>query len=261
METYTNLRLTIEDRVALLVLDHPPANTLDRATLTELDAALDVLLADEQVKVIVITGAGQFAFVAGADVKEIAALHDDETTQAFVLQGQRVFSKIESCPKPVIAAINGVALGGGLELALACHLRIVSDRARLGQVESNLGLIPGWGGTQRLPRIIGLGKAIELILTGDMIQADEALRLGLANKLAPADQLLAEAISLAQKLAVKSKLTHAAALRAIVAGRDLPLAVGARLEAAEFCGLISSHDAQEGVSAFLQKYRPHFIDS
>lgn len=261
METYANLHITLEARVALLVLDHPPANTLSRATLAELDAALDALLADEQVKVIVITGAGQVAFAAGADIKEIAALPDEAAAQAFVLEGQRLFGKIESSPKPVIAAINGVALGGGLELALACHLRIVSDRARLAQAESNLGLIPGWGGTQRLPRIIGLGRAIELILTGETIQAEEALRLGLANKLAPADQLLAEAVSLAQKLAAKSKLTNTAALRAIYAGLDLPLAAGARLEANEFSGLICSHDAQEGVSAFLQKRRPQFIDS
>ena len=187
MAEYTNVKITIEDRVAVLTIDHPPANAFNRATLTDLDAAIDELIANDQVKVIIITGAGQFAFVAGADINEIAQrCKDADEAQEFIAQGPgRSSTRSSARPKPVIAAINAVALGGGLELAMACHMRILSDRARVGQPESNLGIIPGWGGTQRLPRLVGPAKAIELILTGDMINAQEAFRLGLANKVVP----------------------------------------------------------------------------
>jgi enoyl-CoA hydratase/carnithine racemase len=247
--------------VAVLTIDHPPANAFNRATLNDLDAALDELIANDQVKVIIITGAGEFAFVAGADINEIAAVKDAAEAREFILKGQRIFDKIEACTKPVIAAINAVALGGGLEMAMACHIRIVADRARLGQPESNLGIIPGWGGTQRLPRIVGPAKAAELILTGDLINAQEAFRLGLANKVVPAGQVLAEAKGLARKLAAKSKLTNEAALRAIYGGLKVSLSEGLALEAEQFGKLIGSHDTTEGVSAFLQKRQPKFTDS
>ena len=176
-----------------LTLDHPPVNAFSTATLQELEAAFDELLADDQVKVIVITGGGQLAFVAGADIKEMASLARTERRRGgalvFMTERPGLLNKIECSPKPVIAAINGVALGGGMELAMACHMRILADRARIGQSESNLGIIPGWGGTQRLPRHRRPGKAIELILTGDMINAQEAFRLGLANKVVPAGQV------------------------------------------------------------------------
>jgi enoyl-CoA hydratase/carnithine racemase len=261
MAGYTNVKISVEDRVAVLTIDHPPANAFNHATLVDLDAALDELIANEQVKVIIITGAGEFAFVAGADINEIAAVKDATEAKEFIFKGQGIFDKIAACPKPVIAAINAVALGGGLELAMACHLRILADRARLGQPESNLGIIPGWGGTQRLPRIIGPAKAIELILTGDMINAQEAFRLGLANKVVPAGQVLAEAKGLAKKLAAKSKLTSEAALKAINEGLKMPLADGLRLEADQFGELIGSNDTKEGISAFLQKRQPKFTDS
>jgi enoyl-CoA hydratase/carnithine racemase len=261
MGEYTNVRIALEDRVAVLTIDHPPANAFNRATLNDLDAALDELIANDQVKVIIITGAGEFAFVAGADINEIAAVKDAAEAREFILKGQRIFDKIEACTKPVIAAINAVALGGGLEMAMACHIRIVADRARLGQPESNLGIIPGWGGTQRLPRIVGPAKAAELILTGDLINAQEAFRLGLANKVVPAGQVLAEAKGLARKLAAKSKLTNEAALRAIYGGLKVSLSEGLALEAEQFGKLIGSHDTTEGVSAFLQKRQPKFTDS
>ena len=260
MAGYTNVKVSVEDRVAVLTIDHPPANAFNHATLADLNAALDELIANEQVKVIIITGAGEFAFVAGLDLKEIAEASPAEAKE-MISRGQTLFSKIEACPKPVIAAVNAVALGGGLEIMMACHIRILSDRARIGGTESNLGLIPGWGGTQRLPRIVGVGKAMEMILTGDMINAQEAFRLGLANKVVPAGQVLAEAKGLGKKIAAKSKLTNEATLKAVICGVELPLAEGLALEAAQFSGLLGSNDTKEGISAFLQKRQPKFTDS
>ena len=261
MSEYTNVRISIEDRVAILTIDHPPANVFNRATIADLDAAMDELIANDQVKVIIITGAGEFAFVAGADINEIGQVKDGAEAMTFITKGQGVFNKIEACPKPVIAAINAVALGGGLELAMACHMRIMADRARVGQPETNLGIIPGWGGTQRLPRLLGSAKAIELILTGDMINAQEAFRLGLANKVVPAGQVLAEAKGLAKKIAAKSKLTNEATMKAVIGGLKGSLADGLQLEAEQFTRLIGSHDTTEGVSAFLQKRQAKFTDS
>lgn len=261
MSEYTNVRITLEDRVAVLTVDHPPVNAFNRATVEDLANAMDELIANDQVKVIVITGAGQFAFIAGADINEINAVKTAEEAREFILKGQAAFNKVEACPKPVIAAINAVALGGGLELAMACHIRIMSDRARVGQPESSLGIIPGWGGTQRLARLIGPSKAIEMIITGDPVNAQEAFRLGLANKVVPAGQVLAEAMGLAKKIASKSKLTNEAALRAVYGGLKTTLAEGLLVEAGQFSALIGSHDTTEGVSAFLQKRQPKFTDS
>lgn len=261
MSEYTNVRITVEDHVAVLTIDHPPANAFNHATVTELGAAMDELIANDQVKVIIITGAGEFAFVAGADINEIGQVKDSAAALEFLRLGQGVFNKIENSPKPVIAAINAVALGGGLELAMACHIRIMADRARVGQPETNLGIIPGWGGTQRLPRLVGSAKAIELILTGDMVNAQEAFRLGLANKVVPAGQVLAEAKGLAKKIAAKSKLTNEASVRAIIGGLKGSLEAGLALEADQFSKLIGSHDTTEGVSAFLQKRQAKFTDN
>lgn len=261
MSEYTNLRMAIEDRVAILTIDHPPANAFNRATITELGAAMDELIANDQVKVIIITGAGEFAFVAGADINEINAVKDAAEALEFIRLGQGVFNKIEDCPKPVIAAINAVALGGGLELAMACHIRILADRARVCQPESNLGIIPGWGGTQRLARLVGPAKALELILTADMVNAQEAFRLGLANKVVPAGQVLAEAKGLAKKIAAKSKLTNEAAVKAVIGGLKGSLIDGLALEADQFSKLIGSHDTTEGVTAFLQKRQAKFTDN
>jgi enoyl-CoA hydratase/carnithine racemase len=261
MAEYTNVKVSVEDRVAILTIDHPPVNAFNHDTLADLEAALDEALANDEVKVLVITGAGQFAFVAGADVNELAAVKGPEEARAFIMRGHEVFNKIECSPKPVIAAINAVALGGGLELSMACHIRIVSDRARLGLTETNLGIIPGWSGTQRLPRLVGAGKAIELILTGDMINAQEAFRLGLANRVVPAGQVLAEAKGLAKKIAAKSKLTNAATLAAVINGLRMPFEEGLAYEAEQFGTLIVSHDTREGLTAFLEKRQPKFTDS
>ncbi len=262
MAEYTNVKTAIEDRVAILTIDHPPANAFNRQTLDDLEAAFDEMIANDQVKVIVITGAGQFAFAAGADINEMAAFGTDGATgRDFISKGQNLFSKIECGPKPVIAAINALALGGGMELAMACHMRILADRARIGQPESNLGIIPGWGGTQRLPRLVGPGKAIELILTGDFINAQEAFRIGWANKVVPAGQVLHEAVGLAKRIAGKSSLTNKATLDAVVNGLRMPIDDGLKVEIEVIGRLFTSNDAREGITAFAEKRQPKFTDS
>jgi len=265
MADYQNVHVAVTNRVALLTIDHPPANAFDTQTMKDLEAAFDEVTANDDVKVIVITGAGQFAFVAGADVNEIAQLAkagDAANARSVIQRGQLVFSKIEASKKPVIAAINAVALGGGLELAMACHMRIISQRARVGQPEMNLGIIPGWGGTQRLARLVGRGKATEMILTGDMITAQEAFRIGLVNKVVPPGSVLKEATGLARKLASKSAVAMAAALAAIDEGLKEPdVTKGLEHELDHFVSLIGTHDMQEGVDAFLHKRRPTFTDN
>jgi len=260
MGEYQNIHVTIEDRIAILTIDHPPANAFDRQTVMELDQAFDEVLNNDEVKVIIITGAGQFAFVAGADINELDKLQGYEDAKEVVLKGQELFSKIENSPKPVIAAINAVCLGGGNELAMACHIRIASDRARFGQPEINLGIIPGWGGTQRLPRMVGRGKALELLLTGDMITAQEAYRIGLVNKVVPAGQVLKAAKDLARKIASKSKLPIAAILDCVNKGLEMKLEDGLLYEADRFAKLCETEDMREGVRAFLEKRQPKFKD-
>ena len=257
------IRYTVEERIATLVIDHPPANALNKQTNTELDSAVDELLANPEVKVIIITGGGQQFFVAGADVGEIRDLvkaRDAAAAEATLAFGHSVFNKIEQSSKPVIAAINGFCLGGGLELAMSCHIRICGDRARLGQPEINLGIIPGWGGTQRLPRLVSKGKAIEIILTGDQITAQEAKALGLINLVVPGDAVLRQAKGLAGKLVAKSAVAMAAALAAINGGQDLPFQEGLAKERGQFVNLAGSEDTLEGVSAFLEKRQPQFKD-
>ncbi len=265
MGEWQNIRTEVEDRIALLTIDHPPVNSFNKQVVTELDEAIDELMADDEVKAIVITGGGTNAFVAGADIPEIKELleHPGEgygEAREFIERGQGVNLKIETATKPVIAAINGFCLGGGLELAMACHMRICSDRARLGQPEINLGLIPGWGGTQRLPRIVGKAQALEMILTGDMITAQEAYRVGLVNKVVPAGAILKEARGLARKIVSKSKFPIAATLRAVTKGLERTVEEGLEMEKDQFVGLADTEDIREGVSAFLEKRQPEFED-
>jgi enoyl-CoA hydratase/carnithine racemase len=265
MGEWQNIRTEVEERIALLTIDHPPVNSFNKQVVTELDAALDELLADDEVKAIVITGGGTNAFVAGADIPEIKDLVEDPgddyaEAQEFLERGQTVNLKIERATKPVIAAINGFCLGGGLELAMACHMRICSDRARLGQPEINLGLIPGWGGTQRLPRIVGRAKGLEMILTGDMITAQEAYRIGLVNKVVPSGAILKEARGLARKIASKSSCCSAAALQAVTQGLESSIEEGLDCEREQFVRLADTEDIHEGVSAFLEKRQPEFKD-
>ena len=254
------VKVSQEDRVAIVTIDHRPVNALNRQTLEELGRAADALAADQTVKVVVLTGAGSLAFVAGADIKEVSQLDSMEAAKAMAALGQAVFLRLQRLGKPVIAAINGVCLGGGLELAMACHLRIAGDRVRFGQPEVNLGIIPGWGGTQRLPRLIGKAKAMEWILTGDMVTAQEALRVGLVNQVVPQDQVLKAAKDLGRKIASKGGVAIAEALGAIEAGLEGTLEQGLDREAGAFSRIAGTEDCKEGIAAFLEKRQPRFSD-
>src|SRR3989338_8808059 len=255
-----NVKGVVEDRVAIVTIDHRPVNALDRQTLKELDETFEALAADSAIKAVILTGGGSLAFVAGADLKDVSQLTSPQEAQAMAALGQAVFLKIQRSSTPVIAAINGICLGGGLELAMACHLRIAGDGARFGQPEINLGIIPGWGGTQRLPRLIGKAKAIEWILTGDMVTAQEALRLGLVNQVVPQDQVLKAAKNLARKIAAKGSVAIRESLRAIEEGLHLPLEQGLAREADAFGRIAATEDCREGVSTFLEKRQPQFKD-
>jgi enoyl-CoA hydratase/carnithine racemase len=254
------VKVTVEDWIATVTIDRRPVNALDRATMQELERAVDELKADEAVKVIILTGGGSLAFVAGAEVKEIAQLSSGAQAREVAAKGQGVLTKIQQLGKPVIAAINGVCLGGGLELAMACHLRIAGDRVRFGQPEINLGIIPGFGGTQRLPRLVGKAKAAELILTGDLIMAQEAARLGLVNLVVPQDQVMKAAKDLARKIAAKGQVAIRLALGLIEQSAEQPLDAGLAAEAQAFGRIAQTRDCKEGVTAFLEKRQPKFTD-
>ena len=254
------IKTAVEDRVAILTIDRPPVNALSGQVMAELDQCLEAVKSDDTVKVVILTGGGSFAFVAGADVKEIGQLSSGEEAATVAAKGQAVLMKMQRLGKPVIAAINGVCLGGGNELAMACHLRITGDRARFGQPEINLGIIPGFGGTQRLPRLIGKAKAIELILTGDMITAQEAHRVGLVNYVVPQDQVMKTAKDLARKIASKGAVALRLALEAIEQGLERPLDEGTAQEARAFGQVAKTQDCKEGIQAFLEKRQPKFAD-
>lgn len=251
--TFDNLLFERDGAVAILTLNRPKVlNALNAALLRDLEAALDALGADASIRAIVLTGAGDKSFVAGADINELAVLTPAEGKE-HARHGQRIFDRVEHLGKPVIAAINGFALGGGCELALACTLRIAADTARLGQPEINLGIIPGYGGSQRLPRLVGKGRALEILLTGDMVSAARAYEMGLVNKVVPAAELLATAKALAQGLASKAPIATRYILEAVNHGLDMPLAQGQYLETALFGAIASTEDTKEGTSAFLEK--------
>ena len=226
-------------------------NALNAATIADIDAAVQQALAEPQVRGIILTGSGEKAFVAGADIAELAALTPDRAGRAS-LAGQEAFARIEASPKPVVAAVNGFALGGGCELAMACHMRVASDNARFGQPEVNLGLPPGYGGTQRLPQLIGKGKAIELLLTADMVKADEALRLGLVNHVVPQAELLGFCRQLLGKILGKAPLAVGMVLECVNAhyAKD---ADGYEAEAKAFGRAFDTEDFKEGTAAFVEK--------
>ncbi len=262
MASYQYVKVSIEDRIAILTVDHPPANVLNSQAIFELEAVFDEVLADPQVKVVIITGAGDL-FMAGADVKELQAIEGAQEGRKASLKGQVLFSKIEASTKPVIAAINGrFCLGGGNELAMACHIRIAEKGVRLGQPEISLGIIPGWGGTQRLPRLVGRGKALELLLTGDMISAEEAYRIGLVDRVVEVGQAIQEAKELARAIASKGALAIAACLEAVHQGLRTSLQEGLLIEIDKFGTLFETEDMREGIDAFLAKPRrqPQFKD-
>jgi enoyl-CoA hydratase len=255
---YEHIALRAEGGLAWLTIQRPKAlNALNEALLAELDAALDALAADETVGVLAITGAGDKAFVAGADIAGIAKLRG-LGGRDFARRGQALFDKVENFPVPVIAAVNGYALGGGCELAIACHLRVASEKAVFGLPEVTLGIIPGYGGTQRLPRLLGKGRALDLILTGRMVKAEEALSLGLANRVVPEDELEAAVTKLAGTLTERGPLALRAALEAVRGGLESSQAEGLRLEAQLFGLLCNSEDMQEGTQAFLEKRKAEF---
>ncbi len=256
---YKHLLIDREDNVGIVTINRPDKyNALNDEVVAELSAAMDELAADDGVRSIIVTGAGDKAFVSGADIGMLQALKSSIDATANSQRGQALTLKIENLAKPVIAALNGYTLGGGLELAMACDIRIASDTARLGQPEINLGLIPGYGGSQRLPRLAGKGMAKLLILTGDMIDAHEALRVGLVEKVVPLAELMGAAKTLAQKLAAKSPVTMAAAKDAINLGQEVDLERGLSIESLEFGALSTSEDYREGTSAFLEKRKPAF---
>jgi enoyl-CoA hydratase len=253
-----NVLYAVTDRVAWITINRPDTlNALNRATVAAIAETAGRAVSDPDVGVIVVTGAGDKAFVAGADITEMANL-DASGAQRFAHELSASFGVLESSPKPVIAAINGFALGGGCELALACHVRIASETAKFGQPEVGLGLIPGAGGTQRLPRLIGRGRALDLILTGEMIDATEALRIGLIERMAPAATFRDFVTAYAAKLLTKSPVAQSRALDAVLAGGEVALPEALRLEASLFGLGFASDDMREGTRAFIEKRKPRF---
>ncbi len=258
-DAYANLLYDVRDRIAWITINRPDRlNALNRATVGEIALAADRAIGDGEVGAIVVTGAGDKAFVAGADIVEMASF-DAREAQAFSHEMIDGFGRLEASPKPVIAAINGFALGGGCELALACHVRIAADTARFGQPEVGLGLIPGAGGTQRLPRLIGRGRALDLILTGERIEAVEALRIGLIERAVPAADLHAVVTAYAGRLLAQSPLALARALDAVLSGGEMALPEALRLESSLFGLCFATDDMREGARAFVEKRKPRFL--
>ena len=252
------INVTIKDGIGLVTISRPKAlNALNNQVFEELDACMGQLRHNSDVGAVIITGDGPKSFVAGADIKELAELNT-LTAQKLSARGQRVFRDIEQFPKPVIAAVNGFALGGGCELALACHMRIASDNAKLGLPEVSLGLIPGYGGTQRLARIVGKGLAMEMVLSGDFIDAARAQAIGLVNRVVAADELLDEARKLAGKIMSRGPRAVAFAIQAINDGMEVSQTEGERMESALFGLVFGSEDAHEGMAAFIEKRKAQF---
>ncbi|MEO1021405.1 MAG: enoyl-CoA hydratase-related protein [Bacteroidota bacterium] len=244
-----------ESGIALLTINRPASlNALSKMVFDELDAALDVVSNDHSVKALIITGAGEKAFVAGADIKQLSGLSAEEATQTSA-NGQRVFQRIEDMEIPVVAAVNGYALGGGCELAMACHLRFASQNAVLGLPEVSLGLIPGWGGTQRLPKLVGQAKAIELVISGNFVKADQAERIGLVNAVAE-DHVVEYARTFLGKVLKQGPVAVKTAINAIqsAGGEE-----GFEAEANAFGELFGTDDFKEGTEAFIEKRKPQFV--
>jgi enoyl-CoA hydratase len=255
---YEHLILERDAGVAIVTLNRPAVlNALNMAMLRDLNCAMTELGQDDAVRAVVLTGAGEKAFVAGADIRELAEL-TPVAGKAYAAAGQRLFDQIEQLGKPVIAAVNGYALGGGCELAMSCTIRLASETAKFGQPEVKLGVIPGFGGTQRLPRLVGKGRAMELILTCATIDAAEAYRIGLVNRVVPASSLMTEARALAQALAASAPVALRHAMEAINRGLEMTLADGCVLEATLFGLVASTDDMREGTRAFVEKRKATF---
>jgi enoyl-CoA hydratase len=250
---YETLIVESRDGVATVTVNRPEKlNALSDRVMEELDAAFAALGADASVRGVILTGAGEKAFVAGADIGELATQSPVEGQERSI-RGQRVLDRIERLGKPVVAAVNGFALGGGCELALACHVRVASENARLGTPEVKLGIMCGYGGTQRLPRLVGKGRALEMLLTGEMVDAQEALRIGLVNRVVPKDKLLAESDALLRKMLANGPVSLRFTLAAVGDGLEMPLDEAQRAEATLFGLICSTGDMKEGTQAFLEK--------
>jgi enoyl-CoA hydratase len=255
---FQNITLDVSDRVATLTVNRPDKlNALNDLTVAELGQAIEEIRTRDDVGGAIITGAGNKAFVAGADIAELSKQGPLEGRQR-ARRGQHILRRIESSPKPIIAAVNGFALGGGCELAMACHIRIAADTAKFGQPEVKLGIGPGYGGSQRLPRLVGQGRALELILTAEMIDAQEAYRIGLVNTVVPATELLRVAGEMLRKILANGPVAVAMSIEAVVRGVELPLEDALLLEADQFGLMASTDDMREGMRAFLEKRPPRF---
>ena len=248
-----NLKLERDGWIATLTVNRPDKlNALNDDTMAELESAFTAMAGDAQIKGVILTGAGEKAFVAGADIAELATQSPVEGQERSI-RGQRVLDRIERLGKPVVAAVGGFALGGGCELALACHVRVASENARLGTPEVKLGIMCGYGGTQRLPRLVGKGRALEMLLTGEMVDAQEALRIGLVNRVVPKDKLLAESDALLRKMLANGPVSLRFTLEAVNDGLEMPLDESQRAEATLFGLICSTGDMKEGTKAFLEK--------
>lgn len=254
---FENIIFEMDDNIAIVRINRvEKLNALNLQTMVEIKEVFS-LLHHEDVSAVVITGMGDKAFIAGADISELNKLNG-ETGKEFASRGQEVFNIIENFEKPVIAAVNGYALGGGCELALACHIRLASENARFGQPEVNLGIIPGYGGTQRLSRLINPGRALELIMTGDQIDAQEAYRIGLVNKIFPQDELIKKAVDMAKRISSKGQVAVKMAIKAVNVSKEKSQADALNYEAELFGHCCSTDDFKEGTKAFLEKRKPEF---
>lgn len=248
----------ISNKVGYIIINRPEAmNAMNSEVIKELDESVKELAENEEVGVIIITGSGEKAFVAGADIKAMQTMSSRQAVE-FSREGQEMTKTIENSPKPVIAAINGFALGGGCEIALACDIRIASDNAKFSQPEVALGIIPGWGGTQRLPRLIGKGRAIEMIASGEMIDAEEALRIGLVNHVVPQEELIEKAKSIAKSILKNGPRAVASSIRSIHKGFDESIESALDIELNEFAELFETDEQREGTTAFIEKRKPNF---
>ena len=257
--TYQTLLVDVHDGVATVTVNRPDKlNALNDQVVADLRAAVAALKADPAVKGVILTGAGSKAFVAGADIGDLAKQGVMDGRER-ALSGQAVLNALETMGKPVLAAVNGFALGGGCELAMACHIRIAGENAKFGQPEVKLGITPGYGGTQRLPRIVGKGRALHLLLSAELIDAQEALRIGLVTKVVPADQLMAEAEKLMRTILAHGPVAVALTIEAVHQGLELTLGEGLQLEANAFGLVASTEDMKEGLTAFLEKRPARFV--
>ena len=256
---FKNLLFEVKNLIAIITVNRPKKlNALNEETIKELGLAINEVQNNSEIKAAILTGSGEKAFVAGADISELSKLGIIEATEASRL-GQQVFSKFEKCPKPVVALVNGFALGGGCELAMSCHFRIASVTARFGQPEVSLGLVPGYGGTQRLPRLVGRGIALELLLTGDMISAQRAYEIGLVNKVVPQTDLLEEGIKMLSKIISNGPVAVKYCIEAVHHGLNSSLETGLAIEANYFGMAFGTEDKKEGITAFLEKRKTEFM--